>query len=461
MKLEGLMRSNVIGTNYEAFGHQQYEVIHEAVKAGNIELIKSLIEKGVNINELSIPDEDEEPDTTKGFDALTLALISSYDHSYDYDNKGIKAEYFEIAKILIENGANVNGDYYRPLYEAIKCDSEGEIIKLMLQKGANTEIIFINTLPLLEACSNLNENAVKLLLQYGANVNSDNYSVGNSYTPLTKVWETLQRFEELEQSEEPVVSEIRIDITKTLFSHGASVLAYGIDSNDETPIFNVLLKSKHPYNEPLKPWFKASLLVNNILGGELKLSNIPIDTETHEDKIIKITPYLKLNKFEFIQLNEALTEILNDCQTNELLQYYAKQILNFQIEYKYNNIKYLQKFLIKIASNLEVLKDLGFDYSYLKDCYKDLCGVIVNEFNEEEIPPVLSLATLIGCKEDIFKIPREELNDILPTDIISKLEAIPQAIQHPDQYINKTYPVYQEERLYELWGENNESNDNL
>ena len=97
-------------------------------------------------------------------DVLTNDLFSAF-QSNDLDR----------VKELIEQGADVNGEYYQketPLHFACQKDSTNEIIKLLINKGAdiNARNSSGNS-PLIEACKKYgNLNAAILLIEMGADI---------------------------------------------------------------------------------------------------------------------------------------------------------------------------------------------------------------------------------------------------------------------------------------------------
>ena len=137
-----------------------YTPLYNACSKENIELAKLLIEHGADVNSKS-----KYEDTP---------LYNACYHNYT-----------EVAKLLIEHGADVNfknRDGYTPLYWACVKD-DTEVAKLLLEHGADVNIKQkkYGETPLNVACIKDNIDIVKLLLEYGADVNNKNK---NGETPL-------------------------------------------------------------------------------------------------------------------------------------------------------------------------------------------------------------------------------------------------------------------------------------
>lgn len=112
-----------------------------AAESGNITLVEALLEAGVNVY-------------LYGYNALLTAT---------------EKEYIEIAKLLIEKGADVNGirGKSEPLIIAVK-KKNIEIAKVLLQNGANVHVN--DDSPLVIAVCNNDIDMINLLLEYGANI---------------------------------------------------------------------------------------------------------------------------------------------------------------------------------------------------------------------------------------------------------------------------------------------------
>ncbi|EAY19904.1 ankyrin repeat protein, putative [Trichomonas vaginalis G3] len=77
--------------------------------------------------------------------------------------------YIEIAKVLIQNGVNVNGTKYeKPLIISTQ-NNFFEISNLLIENGADVNCcLYKNNTPLFNACLNNNVELVKLLIEKGA-----------------------------------------------------------------------------------------------------------------------------------------------------------------------------------------------------------------------------------------------------------------------------------------------------
>lgn len=88
-------------------------------------------------------------------EALKFALIQAADG----DQNGVKD--------LLRNGADPNG---MPLMMAIQCD-EPDIVQMMIDVGAEINIHFAGTTPLIRAIQGCHLAVIKVLLESGADVN--------------------------------------------------------------------------------------------------------------------------------------------------------------------------------------------------------------------------------------------------------------------------------------------------
>ena len=83
----------------------------------------------------------------------------------------------EWVKALLSAGTDPNG---MPLIMAIQCD-EPEIVKVMIEAGANLNFDFANTTPLIQAVSSTHPEIVKILIEAGADINK---KASNGDSPL-------------------------------------------------------------------------------------------------------------------------------------------------------------------------------------------------------------------------------------------------------------------------------------
>lgn len=133
-----------------------------AVKQGQLEIVKFLCNMGVNINAR----------TLKNSIALHFAVSCPFSFTY------------EITEFLINNGAEIDAENvygYTPLQCALY-DKNLKIAKLLVEKGANINRIYINThyarqrlggTLLHWACRNWNsDKEIKFLIEHGADINA-------------------------------------------------------------------------------------------------------------------------------------------------------------------------------------------------------------------------------------------------------------------------------------------------
>ena len=135
--------------------------MEKAIKKGNVEAVKKYVKKGADVNFINRHEE-----------TALMCAISIHN--------------FEIIKILLNNKADVNKTGYHkitPLHHL--CDSSNdqvsgndkwddfEVAKLLLEHGANPNAVcdWPNKTPLLIAAEQGNEEIVDLLLAHGADIN--------------------------------------------------------------------------------------------------------------------------------------------------------------------------------------------------------------------------------------------------------------------------------------------------
>ena len=141
--------------------------LFEASENGHIEVVKILIKYGANVNNESKTEvinhynllENEQDEMSPCYmTPLHIAIIN---------------EQLEVAKILIENGANVNADLgydigYTPLFSAVN-EKLFEFAKLLIQNGAEIHSEHREVTLLQIACQVRHLDMVKLLIDNGAN----------------------------------------------------------------------------------------------------------------------------------------------------------------------------------------------------------------------------------------------------------------------------------------------------
>lgn len=130
------------------------------------------------------PKKVKTPEMTAAKEELKKRKIPA---SVDSFVKYTKKNDIEIMQIFVDAGFNVNTDFYTdyPIYYATKANKY-EAAKFLLENGANPNLGF-NT-PLIVAIKNKNEKIARMLLEYGAKANTTDFMSGNTilYTALKK-----------------------------------------------------------------------------------------------------------------------------------------------------------------------------------------------------------------------------------------------------------------------------------
>ena len=135
------------------------DYLHDAIEVNNLNIVKLLVNKGVDINQIA----KEENGTYyyEGRSPLSLAVFK---------------ENADIVKFLLLHDANVNMDEEPILYTAVNWydnykKSSINIIKLLLDAGADIDVRYSGNTPLITAIKKGYAEVVKLLIEYGADVN--------------------------------------------------------------------------------------------------------------------------------------------------------------------------------------------------------------------------------------------------------------------------------------------------
>lgn len=124
------------------------DYLHDAIEVNNLNIVKLLINKGMDINQL--------PKDYKGKSALAYSVIK----------KNV-----DIVKLLLLNNADITIDKEPILYTAL-IHYEYRIVKLLLDAGVDIDVRDgWGDTPLTKACKEGYTDAVKLLIEYGADVN--------------------------------------------------------------------------------------------------------------------------------------------------------------------------------------------------------------------------------------------------------------------------------------------------
>ncbi len=152
--VEVLLKNGVDPNSYYTHYHSphyHFTALHSAARTGNVDILKTLIKFGANINAR----------TTYGDTPLDEAIETGHK---------------DAAKFLINNGADIYpvalvGNYRSPVFIAAK-KGDVETLKLLLSKGAIPDTMDCNgRTPLFYAADEGEADAVKVLLDAGADIN--------------------------------------------------------------------------------------------------------------------------------------------------------------------------------------------------------------------------------------------------------------------------------------------------
>jgi ankyrin repeat protein len=103
----------------------------EAIKEGELDLVRSLVEKGADVNHIQGP---AEPGDWKSYAANTPLTFATSGMNF---NKNI-----EIVRFLVEHGAEVNrrdGNLNLPIFDAVR-DLNLEIVQYLIERGAKVDV---------------------------------------------------------------------------------------------------------------------------------------------------------------------------------------------------------------------------------------------------------------------------------------------------------------------------------
>jgi ankyrin repeat protein len=132
-------------------------VLHHACESQNVEIIKELINRKVDIN---LRDSNE-------YTAFNIACENGY---------------IEIVELLLANGASMDSpSCISSLCIACRSDNT-DLVKLLLRKGLNPNFVCNKTLPIHICCYNQNIEVIKLLLLKTDKIDVEDK---NNFTPLT------------------------------------------------------------------------------------------------------------------------------------------------------------------------------------------------------------------------------------------------------------------------------------
>ena len=169
------------GLNVESQTEEGYTLLMQAAHSREIEIIQLLLDRGAKVNRIS----------PKGYSALMEAA----EHNY-----------IDVAKLLLKEGADVNfgtDDGYTPLMEAVYSEAY-EIVQLFIDKGAKiNHFCRSGDTPLIMASDEGLYSIAQLLIKEGADVN---FGAANGHTPLIQATHSGH-----------------YDVTKLLISKGAKI----------------------------------------------------------------------------------------------------------------------------------------------------------------------------------------------------------------------------------------------
>ena len=316
-----------------------------AVKKKKTKVIVSLIEKGANPNSLY-----------NNFTILTYVL-----HKYND---------FPLAKVLIENKANVNlmDNYgYYPLHYAV-INNNLELINYLIDSNANVNCIdkSSNKTPLFYAIDNENMGTINLLIKKGANLQLKDATGKNALMYATsksknKVMDLLLKSNQKANYEDEVgvtpiilaVQSNNLNSVKLLAKRGANVNL--ILPGNLTPLRLALQKNHFEIAEYLV-MCGAKVIIekdNDAIFLSLQKFNISLfETLFKLNKNVLSNAYLNslieicltssnLKEIKFIcnnsdieLQNELLFKAIENYSTLELFDYFKKKNLNFESTYK-------------------------------------------------------------------------------------------------------------------------------
>jgi ankyrin repeat protein len=215
------------GANVDPIKSQSSLVFCKAINHGHIELIKILIDRGLDVNDFNEKDGSTPLlwAAEKGCVEVVKELLARGANIDQMNEKNgytplilaVQNDHIELVKLLLDKGAAPNqaeNEGYTPLLLAVSGEHV-EVVKELLARGACVDQVHEHTRrsPLMLAVTNGNVEIVKELLAKGANPNEVDENTG--YTPLLSA-----------------ARKGHIDIVKELLSKGASVNQVNKKSGD-------------------------------------------------------------------------------------------------------------------------------------------------------------------------------------------------------------------------------------
>lgn len=241
--------------SHKIFSDGEISVLIKAINLENLSIIKMLCEAGANVNRVTkgtrlVPLTSFYEDCDKSFEISKLLIEYGADVNYyskiddflfnneiEFFNSPLTIACgignYQHIKLLINSGANINFSINPQGITAISCinmesSSYLEILQLFIEKGANVN----NGVPLINATISGNKLAIELLLSVGALPNlCFNNKVGNGRSALMYLLDGYT--DDLTHNKERYLFKILFENCKSINeqdSNGQSVLFYAINT---------------------------------------------------------------------------------------------------------------------------------------------------------------------------------------------------------------------------------------
>jgi len=254
----------VVSKDPEIFSDCEVTILMKAIEEGNLEVVKSLCKAGANVNRVAkgtdqtplICFEEESKNSTEiakvlieyGADVNYIRPFDLEDDTFNYLfssplMNAIDSGNYERVKLLINSGAEVNACLVENGYCAISSLNPEhkdylEILKLLIEKNANVNAD--NSCALKMAIEIGNIKAIKLLLESGA---KPDLCGKNDKTALMTLLSLMSGYDnDLEDEEEEYLFDLLLSKTKNINatdSDGKSAIFYAIESDIGKEDFNI------------------------------------------------------------------------------------------------------------------------------------------------------------------------------------------------------------------------------
>ena len=200
------------GANLDFRYHGNINVLHLAAKENRIEIAKLLLEQK------SVKSKVNMKEKFSGNTPLQLAIL---------------AENYEMARLFLEHGVNVNTrspkNYITALHSACLMNCPQDIIESLVKNGAEVDATdFQGNTPMMNALVKKNIPAVKFLLENGANPNTPSKQCHSKFYPLHMILDQ-DKFMHQDKLHDFV-------IFKLLIKHGAKIELRCNQYGDLTPL---------------------------------------------------------------------------------------------------------------------------------------------------------------------------------------------------------------------------------